>query len=69
MRHRKPPRYRVMAKGKDGALWAHDRGTMMAAIREARSMLASKEGWSDICIRDTHAGVLWTLMRWEEPKP
>jgi hypothetical protein len=68
MRHRKPPRYRVLwTNPRTGALFAHDRSTMMAAIREARSLLAATDGWREIRIVDQKAGVVWTLTRTEGP--
>jgi len=42
------PRYRVLWRNLGGDLYAHDRSTMMAAIREARSLFASEVAWKDI---------------------
>lgn len=57
------PCYRVLWRNLAGDLYAHDRSTMMAAIREAISLLKSEVSWQDVRIHDTKAGVMWSASR------
>ena len=64
----KQPRYRVLWRNLGGDLYAHDRSTMMAAVREAMSLIKSTVKWQDVRIHDTKSGVMWSAHAPEEPR-